>query len=109
RVSSPGDTTWEPRTNYSVARATQVFRGGASSVGAILTAVNRQGDVWSSPFLPAGAYAGAVDFRHRFLGNTYEVSGSLDQSRVQGAPRALLSLQRSSVHLYQRPDRSEEH
>ncbi|HEX4681875.1 MAG TPA: DUF5916 domain-containing protein, partial [Gemmatimonadaceae bacterium] len=67
RAANPGDTTFEPRTNYGVARLTQEFRNGGSNVGAIVTAVNRETDRWSSPFLARDAYAAAVDFRHRFL------------------------------------------
>jgi Domain of unknown function (DUF5916)/Carbohydrate family 9 binding domain-like len=104
RAKSPGDTTFEPTTNYMVARATQDFRGGASAVGAIITGVNRRLDSWSSPFLSSNAYTGAVDFRHRFLANAYEVSGTLDGSRVEGTPAEILSLQTNGVHGYQRPD-----
>jgi uncharacterized protein DUF5916/cellulose/xylan binding protein with CBM9 domain len=104
RDESPGDTTFEPRTNYGVARVTQDLRGGLTTIGGIVTAVNRQNDRWSSPYLPSSAYVGAVDFRHRFLANTYEISGTLDESRVQGTPAAMLQLQTDAVHYYQRPD-----
>ncbi len=104
RSASPGDTTFEPATNFALLRARQDLRGGNSSIGGILTAVNRSLDSWSSPFLAANAYVGAVDFRHRFLRNNYEISGSLDKSRVQGSPAAILAVQTDGVHYYQRPD-----
>jgi len=104
RVSSPGDTTFEPTTNFMVLRATQDMRKGNSGVGAMLTAVNRRMDEWSSPYMTSNAYVGAVDFRHKFLKNTYEITGSLDYSRVRADPRAMLNLQQSAVHYYQRPD-----
>ncbi len=104
RASSPGDTTYEPLTNFTVARVTQDLRNGNSTIGAILTAVNRRLDPWTAPYLPANAYAAGVDFRHRFLGNQYELSGSLDQSRVQGSRASMLALQTDAVHYYQRPD-----
>src|SRR6185503_17716213 len=103
-ATGPGDTTYEPRTNFSVVRATQDLRGGLTTFGGIVTAVNRQMRTWSSPFLPSSAYAAAVDFRHRFFKNTYEFSGSLDESRVQGSSAAINRLQTNSVHDYQRPD-----
>jgi hypothetical protein len=103
-ASSPGDTTFEPTTNFTVIRATQDMRKGNSAIGAMLTAVNRRMDQWSSPYMTSDAYAGALDFRHKFLKNTYEVSGSLDYSRVRADPRAMLDLQQSAVHYYQRPD-----
>jgi Domain of unknown function (DUF5916)/Carbohydrate family 9 binding domain-like len=104
RASSPGDTTYEPLTNFAAARATQDFRDGNSTVGAMLTAVNRRGDRWTSPYLPSAAYAAGLDFRHRFLGNNYQISGSVDRSRVQGSRSAIGLLQTDGVHYYQRSD-----
>jgi hypothetical protein len=104
RASSPGDTTFEPMTNFTVVRATQDLRKGNSGVGAMLTAVNRRMDQWSSPYMTSSAYVGALDFRHKFLKNTYEIAGSLDYSRVRADPQAMLNLQQSAVHYYQRPD-----
>jgi hypothetical protein len=81
REASPRDTTYDPATNFAVMRTTQEFRKGGSAIGAIVTAVNRRLDNWSSPYLASSAYAGALDFRHRFLSNNYEISGTFDQSR----------------------------
>lgn len=106
RATSPGDTTFEPRTNYAVVRATQDLRGGNSTIGGMFTAVNRNVDSWSSPYLAKSAYVGAVDFRHRFFKNNYEISGSLDQSHVQGSRAVILATQTGAVHYYQRPDAS---
>jgi hypothetical protein len=104
RETSPGDTTYDPATNYGVLRATQDFRKGASSIGAMATAVNRRLDQWSSPYLASSAYAGAIDFRHKVFKNNYEISGSFDKSRVQGSRSTILGYQRNGVHNYQRPD-----
>jgi hypothetical protein len=104
RETSPKDTTFEPGTNFAVVRATQDFRKGNSTIGAMLTGVNRNLDEWSSPYLPASAYSGAIDFRHRLFRNRYEVSGSIDQSRVHGSRSTLLNIQRNGVHNFQRPD-----
>lgn len=104
RATGAGDATLEPTTNYSVLRLQQDFRGGNSTVGGIITAVNRSLDAASEPYLHHNAYVGAVDFRHRFLRNTYELSGSLDFSRVAGSEDVIAATQRSSVHYYQRPD-----
>ncbi len=104
RAASPGDTTWDPRTNFAVMRATQDFRGGNSAIGAMVTAVNRSMDQWSSPFLPSSAYVGSFDFRHRFFKNNYEVSGALDRSTVRGSQSVIAALQNNGVHQYQRPD-----
>ena len=69
REATRGDTTYEPASNYAVARVQEELRNGNSSFGAIVTAVNRAQDKWSSPYLSSNAYVGAVDFRHRFLSN----------------------------------------
>src|SRR6266702_1076713 len=63
-----GGVTIEPATNYGVLRLRQDLRKGESSVGGIITAVNRDNDSWSSPYLHRSAYVGAADFRHRFPG-----------------------------------------
>ena len=103
RVSGPSGTTLEPTTNYGVIRGNQDFRGGAGSVGFILTGVNRSLDAASASYLHRSAYSGGVDARWRFNGR-YEVSGSLDFSRVAGDPAAIALTQKDPVHLYQRPD-----
>jgi hypothetical protein len=104
RETSPGDTTYDPATNFAVLRATEDFRKGNSTIGGMFTAVNRRLDQWSTPYLSSSAYAAAVDFRHRLFKNNYEISGSLDQSRVQGSASDILALQSNGVHNYQRPD-----
>ncbi len=104
RVASPRDTTYEPASNFTVIRAKQDLRGGKSGFGAMLTAVNRRNDNFSSPYMTSSAYAGAIDFRHRFYNDNYEVAGSVDKSRVEGSKENLQAIQRNSVHQYQRPD-----
>jgi hypothetical protein len=102
-VTAPGGTTVEPATNYAVVRANQDFRNGEGSVGFIPTGVNRSLDAASAPYLHRSAYAGGLGARWRFNGR-YEVSGSVDLSRVAGDTAAIARTQRDPVHLYQRPD-----
>jgi Domain of unknown function (DUF5916)/Carbohydrate family 9 binding domain-like len=104
RATGPADTTFEPLTNFTVVRVTQDLRQGNATIGAIVTAVNRGMDQWSAPYLASSAYATGVDFRNRFLDNKYQISGSFDQSRVQGSRAAILAIQTDAVHYYQRPD-----
>src|SRR6266700_3234338 len=99
-----GGVTIEPATNYGVLRLRQDLRKGESSVGGIITAVNRDNDSWSSPYLHRSAYVGAADFRHRFPGGRYELSGAIDFSRVAGSAQAITSTQLDATHYYQRPD-----
>jgi hypothetical protein len=105
-VTAPGGTTLEPATNFAVVRGNQDFRGGEGSAGFILTGVNRSLDVASAPYLHRSAYSGGVMGRWRFSGR-YEVSGSLDLSRVAGDTAAIARTQQDPVHLYQRPDGGE--
>jgi uncharacterized protein DUF5916/cellulose/xylan binding protein with CBM9 domain len=103
RGAAPG-TTIAPASNFAVLRAQQDYRAGQSGVGAMLTAVNRDLDPSSAPYLARTAYVGAVDFRHRFGGGRYQLSGSVDVSRVAGDAAAIARTQLGPVHYYQRPD-----
>jgi uncharacterized protein DUF5916/cellulose/xylan binding protein with CBM9 domain len=102
-VGGPGGTTLEPATNYAVARGNQDYDDGDGSFGFIATAVNRSLDPASEPHLHRSAYTGGIDGRRRFAGR-FEVSASLDFSRVAGSAAAIARTQRDPVHLYQRPD-----
>src|SRR5881394_2734235 len=99
-----GGVTIAPATNYGVVRLRQDLRGGESTIGGIVTTVNRDNDSWSTPYLHSSAYVGALDFRHRFRGGRYELSGSADFSRVAGSREALALTQTGATHYYQRPD-----
>ena len=103
RATQSGVTV-EPFTNYGVLRLSQDYRNGQSGIGFMGTAVNRNMDPATAGFLRNQAYVGAVDFRHRFHGGAYEVSGSLDYSTVYGSAAAIARTQRNSTHNYQRPD-----
>ncbi|MGH7524868.1 MAG: DUF5916 domain-containing protein [Gemmatimonadales bacterium] len=104
REGGVGAATIEPATNYGVLRMTQDFRGGLSGIGMMFTGVNRDLDQFTTPFLNRDAYVGAVDFRHRFLGGQYQITGSVDWSRIDGGQQAIAATQLNLVHLYQRPD-----
>ncbi len=104
RARAPGNRTIEPLTNYAALRLQQDFRKGESGIGIMATAVNRDVDQWTEDFLRSRAYVGAVDFRHRFPGGRYQLSGSLDFSTVGGRPAAIAGTQLNSAHFYQRPD-----
>jgi hypothetical protein len=103
RAASPLGETMEPTTNYAVVRTQQDFRNGESGVGFMLTAVNRSLDQQTENVLRRSAYVGALDFRHRFLRGHYQISGSLDLSRVAGTTQAITLTQQDPVHFYQRP------
>ena len=102
-VGSDG-LTIEPQTNYAVARVRQELNNGKSDVGLMATAVNRDLDDVMRPRLSREVYAVAVDGRHRFWNDNYEVAAILSGSMLRGDPGAIARVQRSSVHYYQRPD-----
>jgi uncharacterized protein DUF5916/cellulose/xylan binding protein with CBM9 domain len=103
RRASDTTVTLEPFTNYGVLRLSQDFRNGGSGIGLMATAVNRNVDQWTQG-LRRYAYVGAMDFRHRFHGAAYELSGSLDLSAVGGSRASIAATQLNSTHNFQRPD-----
>lgn len=99
-------STVQPRANYGVVRVEQQFGASGSTVGAIVTGVDRamgEGDLLAT-VLPRTAVAGAIDWNVRLRGGEYRISGNVGGSRVAGDSGAILALQRSSARYYQRPD-----
>jgi hypothetical protein len=99
-----GSTVVEPQTEYGVARLSHDFRKGESGIGFMLTEVNRQLNETTDDFLRRNATVGGLDFRHRFAKGRFAASSSIALSKVSGTAAAIARTQRSSVHLYQRPD-----
>jgi hypothetical protein len=93
----------EPRTGYFVGRLSKDLRGGLTKIGVFGTGVTR-----SLPenlqWLRNAAYAGGIDFGHRFFDDNYFVNGWLVGSYVQGSEEAIAETQLSSARYYQRPD-----
>ncbi|MEP6590651.1 MAG: DUF5916 domain-containing protein [Gemmatimonadota bacterium] len=102
RIDAPGNRTLEPATNYAVVRANQDLSGGLTSIGVMLTGVNRTLDASTRDYLHGSAQVAGLDARHRF--GRFEISGSLAASRVAGSAEAIAATQRSPVHYFQRPD-----
>ena len=98
--------TVEPRTFYGTLRLEQDFREGQSRLGAMTTAVERglPADGGRLGFLPEQAYTGGIDFEHTWSDREWAVEGYLAGSLVRGGPDAMLALQTSSNHFFQRPD-----
>lgn len=109
-VDSRGNTTearLEPRSNYFTGRVNREFRRGMSSIGGIVTTVNRQGnDPVAAGILRGSAYAGGLDFTHDWDNHTWGLGGYLVGSRVAGTAESITLTQRSSSRYYQRPDSS---
>jgi hypothetical protein len=87
----------EPLTNFLVARVRRDSRRGASSVGAIATAVNRASEPGLAELAPSSAYVGGLDGRHRLAGDRYEIGGAVLASYVTGGAAAIARVQRSPI------------
>ena len=103
-TDAAGRAAVEPRANFLALRARRDFRGGRSALGAIATAVNRQGGGTLGALAPGAAYVVGVDGRWRFAGDRYEVGGNLLGSWVRGSTTAIADVQRSPVRFFQRAD-----
>jgi hypothetical protein len=99
------DFVVEPRTEYGTASIVKDFRGGASQIGLLGTAMRRElpGD-GSFDWLASSAFSGGVEFNHQWSNRAWAVFGYYAGSHVRGDPAALTRIQRSSIHYFQRPD-----
>ncbi len=95
----------EPRAQSTVLRLRQDFNGGASTIGVIGTGLQRAlpGDA-SFDFLPSSAFNGGIDWEHQWGNRTWAFFGYFAGSHVRGDSTAMIRLQRSSNHFFQRPD-----
>ena len=100
-------TTIEPQTNYFAARLVKEMRGGRSQLGVMLVDTRRALDSATAPFLRRNATVQLLQGFHRFDADRYEFSGYTGLVSVNGSTDAIALTQRSSVHLYQRPDHEE--
>lgn len=102
------DFTVEPRAEFGVFRIRRDFRNGASQFGAVGSLMHRAlPDDGDFDYLTSEAFTAGVDFEHNWGGTRsrdWAVYGYLAGSRVQGDTDALIRLQRSSNHYFQRPD-----
>jgi hypothetical protein len=93
----------EPRTNYTVARATRTLaRGG---IGTLVTAVDRSQEGALADLLVGKAYVAGID-GHYFLDakKDWVVVGGLAASRISGTAASLEEVQTNPQHYFQRPD-----
>ena len=96
----------EPAAVYGVARLSQQFGADASTMGVSLAGVRR---IFSSADalterLTRTSLAGGGDWNLRFQGGRYSLRGQLGFSFIEGDSAALVRIQRTSAHYFQRPD-----
>lgn len=96
--------TVEPLTNYFVGRVMQDFNKGTTTIGAMVTAVNRTIKTPVLDYLPTAAYTAGIDFQHNWKERTWYFAGNAEFSSIHGKTAALISEQTSSARYYQRPD-----
>jgi len=95
----------EPRAQFGVVKLQQDFNGGASQIGAIVTGMSRSlPSDGSFDFLSSEAFSSGVRFQHQWNDRDWALNGFLAGSHVQGDPAAMIRIQRSSNHYFQRPD-----
>jgi uncharacterized protein DUF5916 len=101
-----GRTEVAPLAAYGVARVQQEFGPSQSTVGGLFTVVQRDVNTGSplAAIYPRSAYSGRVDANLRFGGGAYQVGGQVALTGVRGDAPAMLRIQRSAVHYFQRPD-----
>ncbi len=98
-----GKTTFEPMTNYLVARATKEY-GKDSRAGFMFTSVNRKLTDNLEPTLRESAYFGGVDGYSLFKNKAWILEWLAGGSMVEGSEEAIATTQRSGARYYQRPD-----
>jgi hypothetical protein len=104
---SEGTQVVEPLTNYFVGRVKKELRGGATTIGGILTSTARrlEGEAVKDR-LRSHAEAVGLDWRHTWRNREFSWMGSALVSNVSGSAAAIARTQESSAHYFQRPDRS---
>ena len=101
-----GQAVVAPRTGYAVAAVRQQFGKDASTLGGIVTMVQRDldPDTPLPDLLARSAYSALVEGRLRWAGGGYDVNSWLGYTNIRGDSLAILRQQRSSRRYFQRPD-----
>ena len=99
-----GEAVVEPLSNYFAGRLRRDLDAGRTTIGAMVTAVNRDLGRGGATELRDGAYAGGIDFRSETADRVWSVFGTVSSSYVTGSPATIAATQRSSARYFQRPD-----
>lgn len=93
----------EPLTNYTVARIQKGYNGATTTLGGIITSVNRKLDEAQLDFLTDNAFTGGLDFLHQWNDKEFFVEAKVLGSYLNGSSRSITRLQESSARYFQRP------
>ena len=95
----------EPLTNYFASRVRRELNEGNTSIGMLVTAVNRSlGDTTLAATLRSAGYLGGVDLKHYWGKRNWALDASFASTLVKGSEGAIARVQRASARYYQRPD-----
>lgn len=94
----------EPFTNYFVGRVQKDYRNGQTTIGGLLTAVNRRLGEPQFATLHDAAYTGGVDVAHYWADRAFYARGTAVFSYVHGSAAAIARTQQASPRFFQRPD-----
>lgn len=97
-------TEVEPLTAYSVGRVQQDFNDRNSSIGVMMTSVNRNLRTDELGDLHKSAFSGGVDLVHRWKDRAWYIRSNVVVSDVNGSEEAILNTQTAFERLFQRPD-----
>ena len=96
----------EPFTNYFVGQVAKDLRGGATTVRAMATSVVRQlDDTFFTHHVSRHAESFGLATEMWFNKRNYHLMAQMASTQVTGDSTAMLQLQQSSAHYFQRPDR----
>ena len=94
----------EPLTAYNVVRFQQDYNDRNTTVGGIVTSVNRNiATDGAFSVLRKSANSGGVDVLHRWKDRAWYLRANLTGSRVAGSRAAITRTQTAFEHLFQRP------
>jgi len=101
-----GSVVVAPRTGYAVGSVRQEFGPDASTLGGIVTMVQRDLEPGTplANLLTRSAYSALVEGRLRWDGGAYDVNSWLGYTNIRGDSLAIRQQQRSSRRYFQRPD-----
>ncbi len=94
----------EPFTSYNVGRVQQDFNDGQSTIGVMLTSVNRDLQTPELEFLHNSAYSSGLDLVHRWKDRAWQLRANMVWSQVRGTEAAITRTQTAFEHNFQRPD-----
>lgn len=99
-----GSVEVAPPVGYGVARVQQEFGASKSVVGVTLTTVQRDVSGSLASRYTKHAYSGGADWVLRWDRGAYVLRGWAGFSHIRGDSLAILRVQQSPVHFFQRPD-----